>query len=642
MRRTIASLAVAFVVGALVAPGAAPAQPDAGGEPASVDSKALRAGLQVADKKATTTKAPTGANPYLSLLADPAKADYTGWRQYLEAQGRQRAALKAQQRALAAPTPLLVDEEEPAGTRGSNDTPATGQRVPAFGTAAGKNPRARVLGTLNPEEVETEAVPANAEDDGSIPLAGDTGISETRRGITTSAEIGDGPHGSAGSGSGDFDTYQVSASAGDTITVDMDTPTGPLDTVVLLFDAEGELIAANDDADGLDSFLAFPVTTAGDYFVMITGFLALPEDPFDSASGSGAESEGPYDMTLTVAEADVDFFAFRLRKGDVLGASVTGSATSITIFDTVPTEVHGSTQDASFIYSTNTPLPGGGNAVTEHVAERAGWHYVGVSAGSGDYDITVEAYRPALEGNPPVQTLFLDFDGARLNTAIFGGPGVRQLTPMRAFLALWGLTAADENAVINATIAEVRENIRQDLIASGLNDNFAIRILNSRDHADPFGQENVSRVIVGGTIDESGVPTIGIAQSIDPGNFDTEESALVLLDVLSAPAGDDASLNTYLTPASNRVRFVGQALGNVVAHEAGHFFGNWHVDQFNDKPNLMDQGGNFPVMFGVGPDNVGGTADDPDVDFGEDAFNPSEGFTGTEDTLSRLAVVLTR
>ena len=49
----------------------------------------------------------------------------------------------------------------------------------------------------------------------------------------------------------------------------------------------------------------------------------------------------------------------------------------------------------------------------------------------------------------------------------------------------------------------------------------------------------------------------------------------------------------------------------------------------------MDQGGNFPVLFGVGPDGIGGTADDPDVDFGEDVLNPSEGFTGIEDTLTR-------
>ena len=46
----------------------------------------------------------------------------------------------------------------------------------------------------------------------------------------------------------------------------------------------------------------------------------------------------------------------------------------------------------------------------------------------------------------------------------------------------------------------------------------------------------------------------------------------------------------------------------------------------------MDQGGNFPLLFGVGPDGVGGTADDPDFDFGSDTFNPGEGFTGSEDT----------
>jgi hypothetical protein len=170
----------------------------------------------------------------------------------------------------------------------------------------------------------------------------------------------------------------------------------------------------------------------------------------------------------------------------------------------------------------------------------------------------------------------------------------------------------------------------------------ALRILNSRDHPDPWGQPHVSRIIVGGTIAQSGVPTIGVAQSIDPGNFDTAETALVLLDVLSDPAGDDASLNTYLRGRSNRVAFVAQAVGNVASHEAGHFFGDWHVDQFNAKANLMDQGGNFPVLYGVGRDRVGGTVDDADVDFGEDVFHPDEGFTGIEDTLTRLSFVLSR
>ena len=186
------------------------------------------------------------------------------------------------------------------------------------------------------------------------------------------------------------------------------------------------------------------------------------------------------------------------------------------------------------------------------------------------------------------------------------------------------------------------EKIKQDLIESGLNTRFRLRVLNSKDHADPWGQANVSRIIVGGTIAESGVSTIGIAQSIDPGNFDTEETALVLLDVLSEPAGPSSSLNTYLTPASDRIAFVAQALSNVTAHEGGHFFGDFHTDNASDRINLMDSGGaNFQNLFGVGPDGVGGTADDLDVDFGDDVFARNEGFVGTEDTLGRIVFGLT-
>ena len=46
-------------------------------------------------------------------------------------------------------------------------------------------------------------------------------------------------------------------------------------------------------------------------------------------------------------------------------------------------------------------------------------------------------------------------------------------------------------------------------------------------------------------------------------------------------------------------------------------------------------GENFGLLFGVGRDRVGGTADDPDVDFRSDTFEPDEGFTGVEDTRAR-------
>jgi hypothetical protein len=348
-------------------------------------------------------------------------------------------------------------------------------------------------------------------------------------------------------------------------------------------------------------------------------------------------------LTVTAGGVDTDFFAIKLRPGDVLGASVTGSPAYLTVYDTVPREVHGSEQDASVIYPMANPLPAGGNAVTDYVATKAGWHYVGVARGSGAYDITIEAYRPPLEGSTPTQTLYLDFDGARVNTAVFGGPGNRDLSPFAAFLADWGLTRADEDALVDAVVAGVTENIKKDMVASGLNNRFKLKILNSKDNPDPWGKPNVSRIVVGGTVAESGVDTIGISQSIDPGNFATEETALVLLDYLSAPAGDsEAALNDYLTPASDKIAFLGHALSNVIAHEGGHFFGDYHTDNADDVANVMDAGGEgFPTLFGVGPDGVGGTADDVDVDFGDSPFIPAEGFVGTEDTLGRIAFGVT-
>ena len=95
------------------------------------------------------------------------------------------------------------------------------------------------------------------------------------------------------------------------------------------------------------------------------------------------------------------------------------------------------------------------------------------------------------------------------------------------------------------------------------------------------------------------------------------------------------SLNTYITPASRKIQFIGRALGNVISHEMGNsMLGNFHTDSFDSTPSLMDAGGNFPGLFGVGPDNIGGTDDDVDYDFTTDTLDPNEGFEGDEDTLN--------
>ncbi|XVV09103.1 PPC domain-containing protein [Actinoplanes sp. CA-131856] len=651
MRRSIAALSATALGLALITPGAAQAEPKSD-ELSAADKASLAVGIGVVPKAPYGSK-PKGVNPYLAEVTDVAKVDYSGWANYMKAQSKakqsQRVKSLAASSAKAATPAVVVDEDELDGTSGGNDVPVNAQRINGYGTGAGQYPNIRILGSLDNEVVSTPTVAAPPEDNGAIPLAGDTGIGSGRSGAVIESQIGDGPHGrQTGDGSNDFDFYKLTAPAGKVLTITTATPTGPLDTVLQLFAPDGTVLAVNDDFTGIDSRISYRVTTGGDFYLAVSAYGGLPADPFDSGSGGGIgdptpPTEGPYTLTLTSGGVDQDFFAVKLRAGDVIGGSVKGSATYLTVYDTVPREVHGSDQDASYIYPVDSPLPAGGNAVTDYVATKAGWHYIGVASGSGAYDITVEAYRPVLQGAKPVQTLYLDFDGARVNTGVFGGPGNRDLTAFSAFLTSWGLTRADEDAVIDAVVAGVTENLKTDLEQSGLNSRFKIKIANSKDNADVWGKANVSRVVVGGTIEESGVDTIGIAQSIDPGNFETEETALVLLDVLSAPGTDSAaSLNRYLTPQSDRIRFVAQALSNVISHEAGHFFGDFHTDNQDAIPNLQDAGGTgFATLFGVGPDGVGGTADDIDVDFGEDAFLPAEGFTGTEDTLGRIVFGVT-
>ena len=117
----------------------------------------------------------------------------------------------------------------------------------------------------------------------------------------------------------------------------------------------------------------------------------------------------------------------------------------------------------------------------------------------------------------------------------------------------------------------------------------------------------------------------------------------MLLDVLSDPAGEsgDPSLNTYLTPASDRVGFVGRAVGNVVVPRGRPLLRRLARRPVQRRRQPDGPGRQLPAAVRRRADGVGGTADDPDVDFGEDVFNPNEGFTGIEDTLSRLAIALT-
>ncbi|MBB5850454.1 PPC domain-containing protein [Amycolatopsis umgeniensis] len=577
------------------------------------------------------------------LLMFPQRQATTDWATVL----RDRAAKTEARARSSAQNPLPYKEKEPPGTTGANDSLAKAEHIAGFGTQRAKNPKVRLTGDLKPD-TSIPTLPPAAEPSDAFGQASETGVGTVRRSVRTNGTIGDGPYGSAGDGTGDFDFYRVSAGATPvTFSARTLTPTGDLDTLLALFDKDG-LWTINDNVGGsTDSAISFTIPPGREFFLVVaSGPFGLPSDPTKPGTGGGVRTEGPYELTIASGPSeDLDYYSFDLRAGDVLGASLAGGGTRLAVYDPAGREVFGSSQDATSIFSTASPMPGGGNAVVDFVAPREGRYRLGVEAGENAYDVKLEAFRPGTETAPrgSVHTIFLDFDGARVNTSIYGtGGGIRDLSPLSSFLPRWGLNARDERALTDAIIATVKENLERDLVAKGTNPKFALRVLNSRDHADPWGQSNVSRVVVGGTTAESGILTIGIAQSIDAGNFGKEETALVLLDEISSPSGSVWSLNTYFGPGSDKIAFVGRAVGNITSHEAGHMSGSWHTDLTNTVPGIMDPGGNPAVMFAVGPDGRGGTADDPDLDLVEEGISPSEGFTGIEDTLNRSAWAFVR
>ena len=604
---------------------------------------ATAAGLQTAAKH---TRRPTvrvggkryaAVNPFLGQVLNGSQTDWSYWHRLAERRGRLRADERASGR-VPVPTPLAYDEREPGGSLGGNDTRASSEHIANVGIGRAFQ-AVRVLGRLfNPFTRHFRI--RTHEEQGSIPRATRTGIEALREGVVVNSRIGDGSYGSRRRGSGDFDFYRLRVTKGKTLTAD--TARSNFDTVVAVYDRRGRILAANDDArQDLTSLVRYEVPESGYYYVMVSGFGRgpVPSNPFRPGSGAGAGAEGRYRLRVSARQMDKDFYGFRLKSGDVLSGRLTGGASTVGVARVDGRRMVTANFDASFVYPPQSPLPGGG-ASFAYVAEQPGWYAVSATEGAGNYRMLVETYRPGSEraAAGAEQTVYLDFDGERLNTGIFGGFGVRTMSPLRSFLPRWGLRAGQEPELVDAVVATVEENLARTVAARGLNPDVRVRVLDSRHDADPWGRPNVSRVVVGGTIGQSGVPTIGVAQSIDPGNYAHEETALVLLDSLSDRHKVDYSLNTYLRPRSDRVGFVARALGNVVSHEVGHLVGSFHTENTSRRANLMDAGGaGFGRLFGVGPDRVGGTADDRDVNFGEDRFDLFEGFEGLEDTLNNTA-----
>lgn len=149
------------------------------------EKQALSAGFQIAPKE--DAPKPTDPNPYLANLPDAHDANYFAWRKQMakesKARAKSRALADVQNKTLksmanevqrdsasaaSVKLPFVHDEEEPKGTRGSNDSHANAEPIKGFGTAAGANPViAHEIGhTLGNDHTENTNDVANIMDSG--------------------------------------------------------------------------------------------------------------------------------------------------------------------------------------------------------------------------------------------------------------------------------------------------------------------------------------------------------------------------------------------------------------------------------------------------------------------------------------------
>jgi len=367
--------------------------------------------------------------------------------------------------------------------------------------------------------------------------------------------------------------------------------------------------------------------------------------------GDGPGEDNEIDVSASITAADqIDVFAVELEEGDVLGLAAVspGGFDSLMALgdpNAVAIKENDINNGLAGVLPPTSPLP---FAVFQFdsnltfVAPVAGTYFVQIipfaSGDTGSYTLQVRRARPNTETLMPAaeQIIFVDFDGATINApALFGGGNnPANLSPLSTFLSNWGLGAGDLDAVIDATLATIEARLNE---TSSLSPNFSFELRNSRDDPDPFGNPNVSRLIIGGSQFQLGIGTIGIAEFIDPGNFGTEDTAVILLDTLSSAAGNAASVNSYgLGAGFTKAQAVGRAVGNIAAHEAGHYSGCFHTDPANGVFNIMDSGGTLislqRSLFGLGADLIFGTADDDVTGFMRDNYFANEGYRGFEET----------
>ena len=369
------------------------------------------------------------------------------------------------------------------------------------------------------------------------------------------------------------------------------------------------------------------------------------------------------EQTQTGFSADLDTFAMTMRGGDILDIAVLGAATQFIIRDDLDGQVIFGSSSTLFSdppFGDHAPRQTLGNATGTFVIPRDGTYNLTVAPDVvgilGAYTIGLRAYRPVTEelAVGDAQIVYLDFNGDVIDGNLVGLSGFVRIPSLVESLPLMGIEPGNIIAANNIIDRVIDGTVRifEDLTETGENGDYtessvpgeyAVRILNSRDHAGLISMNDprLTRLMIGGSgLDINFDGVYGYAQSVDLGNFDLSEYGFFALDLFGEDAQD--AIDGGISPNNSQVDFIGDFLAAVVAHEAGHTLGMAHTNGDNFTGTLSDEGSanSIPYFQSLGPDGIYGTTDDVPPVFADDFYSVVEGFIGTNEITNTLAHLL--
>jgi hypothetical protein len=231
------------------------------------------------------------------------------------------------------------------------------------------------------------------------------------------------------------------------------------------------------------------------------------------------------------------------------------------------------------------------------------------------------------------------FSNIPINLSVFGGypDQTTYITPLIYWMEqIFTLGNDDE--------LETRDSVMRGLVGEDIRNMVDLKLGDSTDvrvGPPPDNFTDYSEVWVGGSISETGLNIIGLAETIDIGNFDFTEKAIVLMDTITeevpliphfALPSSDPDTQQANDDAAYYQKWL-EVVTSMIAHEAGHIIGNFHTFNQNGVINIMDTGGvPLSIPAGAGPDGVTNTFDDVKMSLGPDTYHVPEGFKGVEDT----------